>query len=460
MKNESSSQRTRPCQWWGSPGGMCGDQRGMFALTTTVALVAIFAFIALGVEVGKWYIVRAELSKSVDAASLLGAKNISNPHLDDFFGVGTGEGLGELVKTIGAANFAPGFFGAETPVIAMVGPVVDGKVTVQGSTNVFNQAARTMEAFQGTNDYDTTYVASVGAAQQREAEVMLILDKSGSMSGSPITDLKTAAVSFLQYFDDTEDKDEFGLITFASGVEVNFPRGNFFVGPMTTAINAMSASGGTNAEDALDQADGPSGFTDQTGLPGDQQKQQFLIFFSDGNPTAFRGTFTRDGVDYDAVGYAANWDITLMKPDQQFAWLGSVKQFKTGDGLPSGSTNCKTEGSGYSNTKWWVLSDPTYGVANYSGTLGTSDPLKCDIDWQKMMNYVDAITKQMAVDHAQELKDKGVKIYTVGLGAVDQTFLGQISSGQAFQYYTPDSAQLQELFQQIATNIKLRLVQT
>ena len=55
------------------------DQRGMFALATTLSLVVIFAFVALGVEVGKWYIVRAELSKTVDAASLLAAKNISNP---------------------------------------------------------------------------------------------------------------------------------------------------------------------------------------------------------------------------------------------------------------------------------------------------------------------------------------------------------------------------------------------
>ena len=96
----------------------------------------------------------------------------------------------------------------------------------------------------------------------------------------------------------------------------------------------------------------------------------------------------------------------------------------------------------------------------YSSVLGTSDPLACDINWSNMKNYAEAITKQMAIDHAQELKDNGIKIYTIGLGGVDQNFLAQISSGQAFQYYTPDSNQLEELFQQIATNIKLRLVQS
>ena len=99
-----------------------------------------------------------------------------------------------------------------------------------------------------------------------------------------------------------------------------------------------------------------------------------------------------------------------MKPDKQFEWFGSVKQFKTGDGLSTGSTVCKSGSppSGYANTKWGILSDPDYGVSNYSSTLGTSDPIHCDINWNNMKTYVEAITKQMAIDHAQELKDKGI----------------------------------------------------
>lgn len=445
--------------------GTLRDQRGFFSVVTTLAVIAIFGFIALGIEVGKWYIVRAELSKSVDAAALLGAKNISNPYLDSYFGVGNGQGLAELVKVAGAANFTPGFFGAQAPQITMVGAVENGKVKVQATTDVFNNLARTLETPDNTGQYEKTHVGALGAAQQRAAEVMLILDQSGSMSGPPIDDLKVAATSFLEYFEDTEDNDKFGLITFASGIpeepgyDVTYHMQHYFVSGMSSIINAMIASGGTNAEDALDRADGNGGFTDQSGVPGDQRIQQFLVFFSDGNPTAFRGQFVRNGVSYDAVGYAASWDITLMQPNQQFAWLSGVKQYKTGDGLPTSSTTCVDDGNPYANTKWLVLQDPVYGVSNYSSLIGTSDPEQCDINKNNMRNYVDAITKQMAIDHAQELKNKGIKIYTVGLGAVDPTFLSQIASGPAFEYYTPDSQQLLELFQQIATNIKLRLVQ-
>ncbi len=75
-----------------------------------------------------------------------------------------------------------------------------------------------------------------------------------------------------------------------------------------------------------------------------------------------------------------------------------------------------------------------------------------------MANYVSAITKQMAIDHAQELKDKGIKVYTIGLGGVDEEFLSAVASGPSFEYFTPESSDLKNMFQKIATNIKLRLI--
>ena len=435
------------------------NQRGIFALVTGLAVFALFAFTALGIEVGRWYIVRAELSKAIDAAALVGAKNISNPYLV----------AEDLMVQVGQANFSPGFFGTEGPPQITGTVQSEGKVYVEGSAHVLNKVSRVLEAEAGVADgaYKKTLVTSSGSAQQRDVEIMMVLDKSGSM-GSAMNNLKDAAKSFIDFFALTQANDKFGLISFASGVEVDYSLDHMFVTPMKDAISAMSANGGTNSEDAIDQADGPSGFTDQAGVSGDQRVQQFLIFFSDGNPTAFRGTFTRNGTDYDAVGYAADWDIKLMDPDQQMNYL-NVYQYKTGDGLPSSSTVCKSGSplTGYSNTKWWILDDATYGVngyseflsVNYSDLLDTTNPEKCNLSMSKGKNYVEAITKQMAIDHAQELKDKGIKIYTIGLGGVDQNFLGAIASGPGFEFYTPNSSELKMLFQKIATNIKLRLIQ-
>jgi hypothetical protein len=68
----------------------------------------------------------------------------------------------------------------------------------------------------------------------------------------------------------------------------------------------------------------------------------------------------------------------------------------------------------------------------------------------------------MAIDHAQELKDKGIKIYIIGLegnGGVDKGFLGQVASGPGYEYYAPTPAELEGIFNAIAKDIKLRLVQ-
>ncbi len=334
------------------------DQRGTFILATGLVAIGLFAFTALGIEVGQWYVVQAELSKAVDAASLVGARNISNPYLN----------TEDLMADVGSANFSPGLWGTEgaPQITGTVG--TEGKVYVTANTNFLNQIARVLET-QGeveTGTFEKMPIVSSGAAQQRDVEVVMVLDKSGSMGwygGQPIADLKVAAKSFLDFFELTQDKDKFGLITFASGVEVNFPLGHDFVDPMKSIIDDMEADGGTNAEDGIDQADGPSGFTDQTGVPGNEKVQQFLIFFSDGNPTAFRGDFTRDGQQYDAVGYAANWNIKLMKHDAQFEYH-SVYQYKTGDGEVTSTTSCGPSANPYSSTKWWVLEDDEYGVYN------------------------------------------------------------------------------------------------
>ena len=428
------------------------NQKGIFTLITALSVFALFAFTALGIEVGRWYVARSEMSKAVDAAALIGAKNIGNPYLN----------AEDLMEAVGAANFTPGFLGSEG-VLDITGTVLtEGRVSVVANNNILNTVTRIMEAQSGVQQgtYEKVLVASSGSAQQRDVEILMVLDSSGSM-GSSMSNLKDAASSFVGYFSPTEDNDKFGLIHYASGVVVDFPMGHDFVMPMQNAINALSAEGGTNTEDAIDQADGPSGFTDQTGVSGDLKVQQFMIFFSDGNPTAFRGTFTRNGTPYDAVGYAANpYDWKLMDPNVQMQWL-TTWQYETGNGLPAGS------GCSVNNTKWHVLDDPVYGVngysefsgQNYSDILGTTNPEQCSINRTNAKNYVQAINYQMSIDHAQELKDKGIKIYTIGLGSVDQSFLAEIASGPGFEYYTPDSNELMLIFQKVATNIKLRLLE-
>ena len=401
------------------------------------------AVVALGIEVGRWYTVRSEMSKAVDAASLVGAKNSSNPYVD----------AEVLADQVAKANFQDGLLGTDGTPNFNVTVESNGKVIVEGETEVVNAIGRTIQKADGTV-HEKTSVGAKGAAQLRKSEVMLVLDRSGSMSGQPWSDLQDAAISFLEFFEDTQDDDKFGLIMFETAAQVYRPLGSDFVDPMTNIINSTNTESWTNSEDAIDQADGPDGFTDQSGIPGDQRVQQFLVFFSDGKPTAFRSEFTRDGQDYDAVAISTSNSYQNLYDPLSGSSLG-VRQYNTGDGLPAGSSDCGT-----SNTKWMILEDSvygTYGTKSFSALTG-QDPEQCNISRSTMKDYAEYLNEQMAIDHAAELKANGVLIFSVGLGNIDQGFLGSISSGEDYVYYTPDSSELQALFHKIASTIKLRLV--
>jgi hypothetical protein len=409
----------------------------------------------------------------VDAAALVGAKNLSNPYVN----------LETLVKEFAEENFTESYLGTQGRSCAVdVTETTKGKITVTGSSSSPGIIARLFGV-------DTVPVSSSAVAAKKEVEIMMVLDRSGSMSGTKLRALKNAALSFLSYFEDTQNKDKAGLISFATGVTVDRELDNNFVDAMTTKINALSATGSTNAEDALDQCDDTTDrndkttttLTDQTGVPGDQRVQQYVVFFTDGMPTAFRSKFTYNGTDYDAV-VCGSYNYCLDVLDELYnRYSGATLNIDpriTGDGkrtTGSDKTTCencvkKNTGHGqghgqgqqeectaYLNTRWQVLEGP-YGTG-MEQQYCNYDPDSSYIE-DTLADFICSTAKQMAIDHAQELKDKYVKIYIIGLGDdVDKDFLGQVASGENYEYYAPTSEELDAVFNAIAKEIKLRLVQ-
>lgn len=216
-------------------------------------------------------------------------------------------------------------------------------------------------------------------------------------------------------------------------------------------------------------------FTDQTGVPAANRIQQYLIFFTDGRPTAFRSTFKRNNVTYDRVvmvtgncdsssdsiydrmGYPNNETLDQTLP---------YNPIPTGDGLPTGSTVCRSgrPPTGYVNTRWGCFS--AYPV---SGLGSEAYPAYCNISTSRLngrTGYICTTASQMAIDHAAALKTAanlgtgGLQIFTIGLGNnINTTLLTTISSGDGYAYVAPTSSDLEAIFRKIAKEIKLRLVQ-
>ncbi len=424
------------------------NQQGAYILITGIAVVVLFGFAALGIEVGRWYAIQGEMSKAIDGAAFAGAKNVNNPNITDLHG---------FVEQVAQANFPPGLLGTDTPTF-VVSDDGNGKVTVQGNTNSINSLSRVVGG-----GHDTTAIGADGSAKLRNAEIALVLDVSGSMGGSPISDLKDGAKSFVENFTDQQADNRFALLTFATGVQKPFPMDHGYVSPMTSSINGLSAGGGTNAEDALAQAL-TLPWSDQSGVPPNERTKQVVIFFSDGNPSAFRGQFKHEGVNIDGVaaldgGYASVYSY-MGYPNPQASYENSVRINFTGDGKKTG-TSCspqKISGVWYYSVKWDIFQDSTYGLNSFGPTYGM-DTEHCGMNNPTPLgDYVNYLVRQMAIDNAQAIKNNGIEIYTIGLGNIDQNFLSALSSGPKFVYYTPDSSELEGIFQQIANILKLVLI--
>jgi hypothetical protein len=391
--------------------------------------------------------VRAELSKSVDAAALVAAKNISNPFVTP----------STLAQEFAAANFPSGYLGTPasgTGTVTFSATVIgNDKVQVDGNVSANSILAKLF----GANLVPT---ASRGIGQKKEVEIMLVLDRSGSMQGTPISSLKTAAVTFVNMFADTQTKDKMGLVSFATSVTVVRALGTNYVAPMVTAINAMSATGATDAEEAIDQADGPSGFTDQTGVPGDQRIQQFMIFFSDGRPTGFHTTILQNGTSYDGVGCVTGNCVNGDGGDPwtDFGRVNSETPYgldprSTGTG--TGNVKCSWNTQAVRTTRWYIFDTnpvPNGSGGNYAATASC-------IPQAALHDHICNLATNMALAHANELKAKYVKVYTIGLGSnVNATLMRSLATDPSMYYYAPGNADLTALFQKVAQEIKLRLV--
>lgn len=426
------------------------NQHGSYFAISALALVIMFGFAALGVEVGRWYAVQGELSKAIDGAAFAGAQNVNNPNIAD---------LDTFVKDVAQANFADGLLGT-TSATFVVGNDGNGKIKVAGSTNAINTLAKGIGP-----KYNQTHVATVGSAKLRTAEIALVLDASWSMNGTPITKLKDASQSFVDNFEDQENKSKFALVTFSTGADVPFNLDHDYVSNgIKTEISNINVVAYTNAEEALTRANALP-WKDQTNIPPNERDKQVVVFFSDGDPTAFRGQFTYQDNLYDAVAhenpYTGNTvQNTLARYNQLHSTYSFTTAAITGDGKPYWNSPCTAiPAIGNTHTvRWEIFSDPKYGLDNFGPTAGL-DPETCKMpNGDPLGQYTEWVARQKAIDNAQAIKDKDIEIYTIGLGNVQPDYLEQLSSGKEFAYYTTDADELAGIFQQIANILKLVLV--
>ncbi len=162
---------------------------------------------------------------------------------------------------------------------------------------------------------------------RRAADVMLVLDRSGSMEGRPIVDLRAAAKRFLDRLDPTTD--QAGLVSFADSPILN-QRLNAWPGAIRAEIDALMPAGNTNIADAI--------LTAQAELESARHRpgsQPVIVLMSDGqpnlggDPVVAAAAAKAAGSRIFTIGLGSEVDPDLMRsiasaPSDAFIALSSV----------------------------------------------------------------------------------------------------------------------------------------
>jgi hypothetical protein len=445
---------------------------------TMSLLFIVIPVVGLAIDGGVLYAARAKLQTATDGAALAAARSLSR-------GLTLSSQMASATQTAErffTFNIHNGWLGLSSPTITVTFPAAPPKTTIVQ----VESAVQVPTYFMRVLGMESVIVRANGAANRRDVNIMLVLDRSGSLNtAGACDDLRSAARSFTENF--VDGRDRLGLITFGTSYRVDFaPDFDFLTDttPMTEMIDDIVCVGGTNSAAAYRQA------YDRLKTINEPGTLNVILFFTDGQPNTLhmdalqiKGTSTcTDKTAKNGVVTPAGtsiWGIfqpyaTAAPPAPNPDWIAVA-----------GSSGCY-----YccSNSKWSqvtndVVSLAPSGASNEKDAWGNSlTGWKTDLDRDgsgRLMLNAKTVTNAgiNALDNAaayvrNDSTAVGLDVvtYSIGLGGpgqaedallrrianVPESTIYDATKPTGMYVYAADASQLQAAFAQLASDI-LRL---
>lgn len=203
------------------------DNRGVTSVIFGLFIIAVLFVAAVAIDYGRLVTERARDQRALDAAILAASNQLGMDNADV-----TGE---TMAKAFYAANRGQN---TDSELKDVVLDSEAGEISARTSTDWPATLLRAVEAhFPGISQDRNLSVSAKVRRGNGTTEIALVLDNSGSMSGSYISDLKTAAKDLLEpVFAGVEGTDRVmvGVVPFAAAVNV---------GSMYAAANWIDSAG-------------------------------------------------------------------------------------------------------------------------------------------------------------------------------------------------------------------------
>jgi len=257
-------------------------ERGVIFILLSVSLIMILPLVGLAFDCGMLYMIRTKLSAAVDAAVLAGARSLDR-------GMDLGSQVGSATTT------ATEYFHANFPdgLLATTNIQFNIQVTETGSrTRQVTMAASADSPlyFLRLLRHEWATVAASAVASRRDVNLILLMDRSGSiLSAGADDEVRASAHLFVDKF--SEGRDRVGMVSFGGTYYVDFPEGFDFKTRtprnLHQAIDAVvyRTDTYTNTPEGLWQAYERLRIVNEVGA------LNVIVFFTDGRPTALTANF-------------------------------------------------------------------------------------------------------------------------------------------------------------------------
>ncbi len=437
MRDQSSEQR--------------GGERGAaLVLFSILLLLVVLPMIGLAIDGGVAYMAHARLVAAADAAALAGARSLN-------------VGMDFTSQSANAKSIAQQYFNANYPAGYLNSKNISFNADPEETGTHTRTVAVTAGAdvsmyFLGLLGHPTVHIAASGQTSRRDVNVVLTLDRSGSMSGVCGT-MKAAAQSFVSKF--TNGRDTMGLITFMGNANTDYASTLYFASQtpsLSSTLGTLKCGGNTGSAAALSLA--------HTQITSVAEPGAFnvIVFFTDGVPNGYSATFPVKS----ASPCNGGQPLAGFMADQG----GLFKLTPVAINVTSiPATACSGSMSYLANNFQYVPDADVYGnSASSTGYKGLTRNAQNHITFTT--GNSDAASANAADYAALKIRQDGIFVYTIGLdgnGGLDNALLKRIANdptGASYQSsqpagmyaYAGNASQLAAAFNSIASEV-LRISQ-
>lgn len=429
------------------------NERGTVGLIFGLMFTAMFIFIGAAVDIGRWLHARTQTWQALDAAVLAGARtlqlNSSNTAAaataaQKFYAENVKTRAKLVTDTIGFAVTDDGTSLTATG-SAYIGTVFLSMININ-KLSLFNVSGAEMPKAQ----------LAVGGNGETDVEISMMLDITGSMSGSKIADLKTAAKSLIDivvWSDQSENTSKVALVPFSQSVNVGSEYAEKVRGiePSSITVSSGWQTQTYYLTTCVSERTGSDAYSDIN--PVGHDVGPVYTWSGSCNPSAQIVPLSNDktalksAIDgYQAGGSTAGhlgtaWAWYMISPNWASVWKDGSKP------QPYAKMSQNNRFNQPKLRKIAVLmTDGEYNVEYCSSGVDTNS------QWCTPPNGASA-TQAAALCTA--MKEAGITVYTVGFQVTNasKTFLETCSSGSGYYYDAVDGAALNQAFIDIALKI-------